>query len=156
MNKLYTALVRPRYEQLRYAVAILVGYTVGGFYLSSCEVSAAIWGLICLLVLYTAITGVGGIIISEACLSTMMIIYAFTHPWPLTKAMAIPFTPAQIWSSTLITYWLLGSVLIILLGTAITELAKQQRFPWRYTGFLGGLSYVALSLGHRVYLSITP
>lgn len=155
MNKLYTALVRPRYHQFRYAVAILVGYTVGGFYLSSCDVGAATWGLICLLVGYTAITGMGGVVLSAACFSTMVIVYAFTHPWPITKAMPIPLTPPQIWSSTLITLWLLGSLLIILLGAGVKEFARQQRFPWKYTAFLGGLSYLALALGHRFHLTIT-
>ena len=155
MNKLYSALVRPKFHQLRYALAILVGYSVGGFYLSSCQASAAIWSVTCLLVAYIAITGMAGVVLSEACFSGMLIIYALSHPWPVTKVMGIPFTPAQIWSLSLLIFWLLGSLLIFLLGTAITEFSQQRRFYWRYTVCLGGLSLLALSLGHRVYVTIT-
>ncbi|MEM9805709.1 MAG: hypothetical protein AAF959_10555 [Cyanobacteria bacterium P01_D01_bin.56] len=153
MTKLHTAFVRPRSHLLRYAVAILIGYSVGGFYLSSCYASAAIWSIIYLLVIYTAITGTGGIVLSWAGFSSMVMSYAFSYPWPVTKALPIPLTPAQIWSSTLLIFWLLGSLLIVLLGTAITELSPQRH--WRYTIFLGGLSVLALHLGHRVYATIT-
>ncbi|MBX2862998.1 MAG: hypothetical protein KTR27_05545 [Leptolyngbyaceae cyanobacterium MAG.088] len=155
MTKLYTALVQPKYHQLRYAFAILVGYSVGGFYLSSCQASAAIWSVICLLVAYIAITGMAGVVLSEACFSGMVIIYALSYPWPITKALSIPFTPAQIWSMALLIFWLLGSLLIFLLGSAITEFAQQRRFYWRYTVCLGGLSFLALHLGHRVYVTVT-
>lgn len=97
----------------------------------------------------------GGVILSEACFSSMIIAYALSHPWPTTKALYIPFTPAQIWASTLLTFWILGSLLVILLGAGVTEFSQQKRFYWRYTAFLGGLSCLALDLGHRVYVTVT-
>ncbi|MEM6256262.1 MAG: hypothetical protein AAF821_25390 [Cyanobacteria bacterium P01_D01_bin.156] len=151
MNKPPTALIRPRYERLRYAIAILLGYSVGGFYLSSCQASATMWLVMSLLVAYTATTGIAGIVLSEACFSSIVIVYALSHPWPAINSVPIPFTPAQIWSSTLLIFWLLGSLLIILLGTAVTDFAQQRRFHWRYTLLFGSLSFLALSLGHNVY-----
>ncbi|MEO0868409.1 MAG: hypothetical protein AAFY17_08160 [Cyanobacteria bacterium J06642_11] len=155
MNKFYIALVQPRYHQLRYAVAIALGYGVGGFYLSSCQASHAVWSIMCFLVAYTATAGTGGIILSEACFSSVVISYAFSHPWPVINTVPIPFTPAQIWSSSLLIFWLLGSLLIILLGNGVTEFAQQRRFYWRYTLFLGGLSGLALHVGHRVHIALT-
>lgn len=152
MNRLYTALIRPRYDQLRYAIAIVTGYSVGGFYLSSAQVGNAIWGLICLLVAYVATTGMGGIVLTQACFSSMVIVYAFSHPWPTTTAIpTIPVTPAQVWSGTLLIYWMLGSLLIALLASAITEFTQKRRFHWRYTLFLIGLSTLSLNVGHRLH-----
>ena len=151
MNRLYTSLLRPRYHQLRYAIAILVGYGVGGFYLSSCQASVAVWALICLLVAYIATTGTGGIVLSEAAFSLVVITYALAYPWPTTQDVPIPLTPAQLWSGSLLIYWLLGSLLIILLAMAITEFTQQQ-FSWRYSLFLGGVSFFALNLGHKIYM----
>ncbi len=155
MNRLYTAFVRPRYHLLRYAVAILLGYGVGGFYLASCQASPAVWSMIGLLVIYTAIAGTGGVVLSWAGFSSILIVYAVSYPWPVTKALPIPLSPAQIWSSTLLIFWVLGCLLIALLGTAVTEFAQQRRFSWRFTVLLGGLSILALNLGYRVHMAIS-
>lgn len=154
MNKIYSALVQPRYHQLRYAIAILIGYSVGGFYLSSCQATSTVWSIIHLLIAYIATTGTGGIVVSEACFSSLIVSYAFSHPWPVTNVLSIPFTPAQIWSSTLLTFWLLGSLLITLLGTAVTASAQRQRFHWQHALSLGSLSGLALHLGHRVHTTL--
>lgn len=154
MNKIFSSLAQTNYRYINSAIAILIGYSIGGFYLSSYQASIPVWAIVYLLIAYTSITGKGGVILSAAGFSNILITYALVHPWPKTNAIPLPLTSAQLWSGTLLVLWLLGILLILLLGSAVTKFARHQRLDWRYKILFWGLSSIALTIGHRFHIAI--
>ena len=154
MNKPHTSSAIDKSSQIRYAIAILIGYGVGGFCLSGYQTNLFVWMVIHLLIAYIAITGRGGIVLSGACFSSMLIVYALAKPWLLIDVTHLPLKPAQFWALSLLVLWAMGILLIDLLGSAVQEFSYEQRPQWQCALFLGSLSGVALEIGHRIFVAI--
>ncbi|NEQ55354.1 MAG: hypothetical protein F6K11_35425 [Leptolyngbya sp. SIO3F4] len=130
---------------------ILIGYGIGGFCLASCQTKLLVWTVIYFLVIYTSMTGKGGIALSSLLFSSILTIYTLVNPWPFLESILF-LDSAQIWAFSLLSAWSLGILLICLLGSAAQSFANQRWPKWQYVTCLTCLSGLALELGRNIFL----
>lgn len=151
MHGYHTSSVRYKSNLFQYIIAIFIGYTVGGFYLSSCQANIVVWTIVSVLVAYTALTGKNGIILSSLCFSSILTIYTLANPWPLLGNAFLPLNSAKLWSLALLSSWVLGVLLLCLLGFAVTVFTNQRWSKWQYAACFSCLSWVSLGLGRSIF-----
>ena len=150
MNESYMLSIRYKNNCFRYVTTILIGYGVGGFCLSSCQASGLVWAIIYLLVVYTAMTGKGGIALSSLLYSSILTVYTLANPWPLLESRLF-LDSAQLWALSLLSAWMLGILLICLLGSTVRSFAHQHWPRWNIAICLSCLSGFALELGRSIF-----
>lgn len=153
MNESYMLSSRYKNNCFQYVTTILIGYGVGGFCLSSCQTNPFVWTIIYLLIIYTAMTGKGGIALSSLLFSSILAVYTLTNPWPLLEHR-LSLDPAQLWALSLLAVWMLGILLIWALGFAAESFANRRWPRWQYTTYLSCLSGFALGLGQSAFWAL--
>lgn len=141
----------PHFKSWVYLMAIVSGYSIGGFYLSACQPGILGWLLTGLLFLYLSTTGQDGVVLSSAFLSLVLTVFTLVRPWPDVHILFTSLNAAQVWALALLFFWTLGIFLILLLAFAV-EFSKQRGWRrWQHSLTFSLLSGFAISLGHLTF-----
>lgn len=143
------------FKSLLYGAVLVVGYMIGGFSLAAYQAPALVWWLNSLGIFYLAAEGKGAIALSNVWLVLLLLLFTISRPWPAVLPHWIALPAPQLWAITLLALWGISLTLIFLLAFASAFFQTKGWNPWQRMVSLGGLSLMALGLGHLLFQWLT-